>query len=800
MKKLILAIILLFNFQSGWVVRANIQCSVAEYTLSNIIGHNQFETLGCFAAFSDAQAAMNAAKAATPNLIIIHETSPSPLKIVSASRAVLTSYPLRLRDTLKDGTRVNNLLGYIYRSSTLSTSSDSTYMPAYHDFRYFETISYNPNQTLVNVDINGNIEGSTGYDPNNIAYTRDTSYNQRGVVKVEVSGFVGFMNIAAVDIIPTIYVENNWTITLGGRTYLETQLNVKTVFKNDDKFSAEQPYTIRPRVNEYRVITNSNNQREVIHENFSFYSGNTRRPYIYGPAPDWLPNGTYFSYDGIRFYNDLDLQQPVLNGTEVGEYYQYFAYLPFRSTTNITASQLDAFLENVAISANEPPSKSAMYRQGQVFINAQNNFGMNALLVYAMGLHESDRGLSTQAVTKFNLFGWGAGDANPSDAYAYSSVEVAVNQHFAINLRGYMNPTDTRHFGQVVGNKNNGMNTKYASDPYWGQKIAGWAYRIDRYLNFVDYNYYPVIIVNDTTTTPLYKQASTTSVIQTVPARNQQRMFIASTIQDGGWIMTPSLLPLNDNRDTIWPNQSVGVQLPYYYSTHMAYIQPANYRVINHTNAKVPHLYDSTKLELPKQAMINTITIVNNVMTLSGVMTIPHLGTDSKVVLTPRLILSKDGIQQVVPATTTAISNTNPSLNQSNFGFTSSFNIPDITLQDAVVNIELQYQSVFLNQAIMLPVALNVNQNSVLMGTNHQISFTQGTDQLSMNIALVTISPGDMDQDGIHSIMDLYILHRVLLELDPQTPTLISLGDLDSDGQLSIMDLYILHRMILGLE
>jgi beta-N-acetylglucosaminidase len=784
MKKLILAIILLFNFQSGWVVRANIQCSVVEYTLSNIVGHNQFETLGCFSTFSDAQNAMNTAKAVTPNLIITHETSPSFLKIISASRAVVASYPARLRDGTRNAETVN-----ILRSSTLS-SSDSTYMPGYHDFRYIETTSYNPVQTLVNVDINGNIQGATGFDPNNIAYTRDTSYHQRGVVKVEVSGFVGFMNIAAVDIIPIIYVENNWTITLGGKTYLETQLN---------NLTQEKPYTIRPRVNEYRVTTNANGLREISHENFSFYSGNTRGTYTYGPAPQWLPDGKYFSYDGIRFYRDLDLLQPVMNGTAVGEYYQYFAYLPFRSTTNITAAQLDAFLENVAISASEPPSKSAMYRQGHLFINAQNNFGMNALLVYAMGLHESNRGLSTQATTKYNLFGWGAGDANPSDAYAYSSVEVAVNQHAAINLRGYMNPTDWRHFGQVVGNKNNGMNAKYASDPYWGQKIAGWAYRIDRYLNFIDYNYFPVIMVNDTSTTPLYKQASTTSVIQTVPARNQQRMFIASMIE-GDWIMTPSLLPLDANRNTIYPNQSVGVQLPYHYSTHMAYIRPSNYRVINHSDAKVPHLYDSTKVSLPKQAMINTITVQNNVMTFNGVMTIPYLGADSKVVLTPRLILSKDGQQQIIPATSTVVANTNPSLNQSNFGFTSSFTIPDITLQDAVMNIELQYQSVFFNQAIMLPVVLNSNQNSVLMGNNHRVSFTQVSDQLNMNIAIVTIAQGDMNQDGRLSITDLVLMHRLILEIDPSNPTLISLGDMNQDGRLSVTDLVILHRTLLGLE
>ena len=100
----------------------------------------------------------------------------------------------------------------------------------------------------------------------------------------------------------------------------------------------------------------------------------------------------------------------------------------------------------------------------------------------------------------------------------------------------------------------------------------------------------------------------------------------------------------------------------------------------------------------------------------------------------------------------------------------------------------------------MLPVALNSNQNSVLMGSNHQISFIQASDQLNMNIALVTIAPGDMNQDGRLSITDLVLMHRLILEIDPSNPTLLSIGDMNQDGRLSVTDLVILHRKLLGLE
>ena len=782
MKKLILIIFLIFNFQTGIVVHANVACSATEFSLLNIVGHNQFEALGCYATFSEAQNAMNEMKATLPDLIITHESSPSPLKIISATRAIITSYPARLREG-----NGNGLLGYIFRAQSLSSSSDSTYMPAYHDLRYIETISYNPVQTIVNVDINGNIEGSLGYDSTQYAYSRDTSFSQRGVVKVEVSGFVGFMNIASVDIIPIIYVENNWTITLGGKTYLETQLNNK---------NQEQPYTIRPRANEYRVSTNSAGLREIFHENFSFFSGNSRGTYVYGPAPDWLANGRYYSYDGIRFYSDLALTQPVMNGEAIGEYYQYFAYLPFRSTSNVTGNQLDAFLENVAITNPSTARGSAMYRTGQHFVNAQHQLGMNAILVYAMALHESNRGLSSLAVNKKNLFGWGAADANPSDAYMFESIESSIYEHAGLNLRGYMNPNDWRHFGQVLGNKNNGFNTKYASDPYWGQKIAGWAYRIDRYLNFIDYNYFPLIMVTDTTPTPLYKNANTSALLHSVPARNQDRMFIASGVLDN-WIMTPSLLPLDDNRNINTPTRTL---VDYPFSNNMVFIQPANYRVINHTIARVPHLYDSSQLTQPTQASINVVRVENNTLTLEGLISIPYLGNDSKVVINPRLRLTQDGQEQLLVATSTTSSSSAINLRQTNFGFASTFNIPDVILKLAKMELILEYQSPFMTQTIVLPVVINTNVNPVILSNNHRVSFNQVETDTIMNIELVTIAPGDMNQDGQISIIDLVLLHRLIAEIDQMTPVLKSLGDLNNDGSVSIIDLVLLHRKVAGID
>lgn len=787
MIKVILILLLVFNFPLHRVVQANIVCAETDFVVSNIVGHNQFERLGCFSTFADAQNAMRELQSVHRDLIITHHTSPSPLQIVSASRAIATSYPFRLRDG-----NSNNILMIISRSTNLSSAADNTFIPAYHDFRYIETISYNPVQTLVRVDVNGNIEGAAGFDANNVAYVRDTSFSNRGVIRGKVSGFEGFVNIAAVDIIPLIYVENNWTIMLGGNTFLQTQLNLQ---------NQERPYTIRPRVNEYRVSTNANGLREIFHENWSFFSGNTRGTYLYGPAPEWLPNGRYFSFDGIHFFRDLDLQNPVMHGAEIGQYFNYFTNLPFRTTSNITGAQLDEFLETVAITSQSQAQGSALFRQGRYFVEAQNQLGMNALLVYAMALHESNRGLSTLAVTRNNLFGWGAKDANPGDAFMFSSVESSIFEHSGINLRGFLNPTDWRYFGQAVGNKNNGMNNKYASDPYWGQKIAGWAYRIDRHFNFIDMNYYPLIVVTDTQTTPIHRDpAANSPILHTIPARNQQRFFVASEVR-GDWIMTPTLLPLNQQRQTIFPNTVRGELVNYDFSHNFGFIRPQNFRVINHSIARIPNLFDSALVNLPSQATLNSVAIENDVLVVSGTMSIPHLGADASVTLTPHLRLTHATQTQLFALTSTPSPSTAINLNQTRFGFTARIPLQDITLRDnAQLDVILDYRSAILTQTFTMPVILNTTQNATLLSEQHQISFNQVQNALTMNIENTSTMLGDMNNDGRISITDVVILHRILLELDPTTPWHNSIGDMNNDARISITDVVILHRTLLGLD
>lgn len=91
-----------------------------------------------------------------------------------------------------------------------------------------------------------------------------------------------------------------------------------------------------------------------------------------------------------------------------------------------------------------------------------------------MGIHESGWGKSSLSLNKNNLFGMNATDNNPyGNGTSFPSVEAGINYHADRYLSwGYTDPVDDwRYMGSHVGNKGSGMNVRYASDPFWGEKL-----------------------------------------------------------------------------------------------------------------------------------------------------------------------------------------------------------------------------------------------------------------------------------------------------------------------------------------
>ncbi|TFG81444.1 MAG: hypothetical protein E4G74_04140, partial [Erysipelotrichales bacterium] len=350
-----------------------------------------------------------------------------------------------------------------------------------------------------------------------------------------------------IDLIPMIYLDNAWPFTLGGTT---TSPYV------------EAPFTMVPKMNKYTVqnisygdITKATRTtRDLIHEHYSMWGGYSYGAFTYGPAPDWLANGVYYSWDGITFYTDRDCKNPVYNGAVIGRYYQYYQYLPLRSDTRYTGAEIDDYVE-IALGYTKVPtsttdSGSMLFGQGDNFISSQTKYGMNALLVFSLAYHESGGGTSSIAITKFNLFGWGAVDSNPYDGAAvFTSIAQSIDEMMGINLRGYISPENWRFFGSVFGSKTSGLCVKYASDLYWAEKIAGRAYKIDRWLGNKDFNAVDYAILNDSQTVNIEKTegTDTTNLYTLSSALKDESLIFQSNNRISGkfWARTPTTMPLN---------------------------------------------------------------------------------------------------------------------------------------------------------------------------------------------------------------------------------------------------------------
>jgi beta-N-acetylglucosaminidase len=210
-------------------------------------------------------------------------------------------------------------------------------------------------------------------------------------------------------------------------------------------------------------------------------TSNTYAKYLYGKAPSFMQDGqNYYSWDGETFYNET--------GKLVGTAYQYFNVLPIRMKTNYTAEELNKF-----VAANRPDSP--LKTLGEAFKKAEETYNVNALYLLAHAIHESGWGTSQIAKEKKNLFGIQAVDSDPlNSAMTFNSFEDCINYMAQTMISdGYANPKSWRYNGAVLGDKTIGFNVRYASDPYWGQKIAGVMYRADKFLGGKDWSKYTIM-------------------------------------------------------------------------------------------------------------------------------------------------------------------------------------------------------------------------------------------------------------------------------------------------------------------
>ena len=279
-----------------------------------------------------------------------------------------------------------------------------------------------------------------------------------------------------------------------------------------------------------------------------------------GPAPSYLSEGVqYYSYDGHYFYtrdrfsNMLDDYKTGVRTNSINSsspYYNYYQYLPLRSKTAYSAAQLNEIIN----------SKAAGYKMcntGDVFTNYQNTYGVNALIAVGIAANESAWGQSSIAQEKNNLFGLNAVDAAPGQsANVYESIDACIKTFTETYMsKRYLNPKNWVYSGGYLGNKGSGMNVRYASDPYWGEKNANVAWMIDKIYGNKDSNRYTIgikdVIGNEHTDLNVRTEANGSSaVIHTTKDYSNQAFIILDSSQ-GNFYKVQSDAALTANRTAV---------------------------------------------------------------------------------------------------------------------------------------------------------------------------------------------------------------------------------------------------------
>lgn len=247
-------------------------------------------------------------------------------------------------------------------------------------------------------------------------------------------------------------------------------------------------------------------------------------------------NVKYYSFDGNYFYTNLEeMLDDYYNGVYTHAvnrekpYYNYYMYLPIHNKSIYTADDLNQIIINKGYTRGPEEGKtyytlengwtsenrskmSVMYNSGEDFIRAQETYGVNALLMFGTAINESATGTSALAFFKKNLFGMGAKDSCPiSCAVTYNSVYDSVVGHASLVGGSYANPNSSNFYGSFYGNKGSGFGVNYASDPYWGEKTAKFAYQNDKTYGGQDYKAYTLGIKQSNVSVPLKKSPSDSS-------------------------------------------------------------------------------------------------------------------------------------------------------------------------------------------------------------------------------------------------------------------------------------------------
>lgn len=518
----------------------------------------------------------------------------------------------------------------------------------------------------------------------------------------------------------------------------------------------------------YYQITSS----DIIHVlPINVYGNRGTSSTVIGKKPEIVAPGNYYSYDGQYFYTDLkvmirDYQMGVTSNAVNANnpYYNYYQYLGFRTKTNYNAANLNQFI----ISRGYGSAKMA--NTGNAFITAQEKYGINAALMFAIGIHESAYGTSSISKNKNNLFGLNAIDASPGEsASAFPSVEDCIYDYSYRWLDyGYVQPGDYRFKGALLGNKQVGLNVKYASDPYWGEKAASHYYALDKAYGFQDYNAYTIAVLNNDYQNTVYPMKSPNGF--RVSTAYYQYRIKNSAVVVLGEVDGPAV-----NGNTKWYQIMSDPTL----DNDLEYIGDSK------SNPRVEYMWDQMKVYVPAAyfTKVNdgTSSVIKPVEPTPTPSPMPTPEpTNAPTVPTPTATPLPTPVPTPIPA-----KEISQIIGESGYRIENGKLLgvkPGTGFQDMKTKLEA-------NGGV-------VNISSETIGTGTTITITSGTLQETFSIVIY----GDVDGDGTISAVDYVLVKNHIMGKTNLTGASAKAADANRDGTISAVDYVNIKNYIMGVN
>ena len=470
------------------------------------------------------------------------------------------------------GEDIGSFDAFTYAHNTFQANKDNYYnLGIVKDTKVYEAehaiVLFNSSSACdVNVSYTNSIDGISGYT--NGCYGKDGAYISTETsgkkVKFMLSGVEGWASISDVTIVPVESISSSLT------AYVVNEGNLYHLVKSQ---------------------MDDDNYASMIN---------------LGIAPAYLSSETtYYSYDGHYFYEagNIDIMLDDYyndirdNAVNAGNpYYNYYQFVSHRTITNYDASVVEDYIENTMgikeymdtysdrdlDSNDDTMTRSQLYKSTDAFWTYQYTYGANALMMLALSANETYFGHSSLSFTRNNLFGHAAYDSDvEANASRYLSVDHSIYSHAKYYISGsYASPLKYQFHGSFFGNKANGMNVAYASDPYWGEKAASYYYMLDNALGLKDLNAYTLGIKTSPDTIYIYQYPEEDSKVLYDSGKHPDMAFVILgylSTENGDYYKVQCEATLN-------ADSAVDLSYNYDFQNNVGYIKTEDIQVVIDNN------------------------------------------------------------------------------------------------------------------------------------------------------------------------------------------------------------------------